>query len=770
MRIKMVKYLVSTFLFIALLLNSYTANGQIEELLEREVPQFRMTILPLGEEGIIEIEVYFSHSRLSNVEASFWMIDRGDNRLNEGVQKMIAPLQRMNNREPNIIRVEGLKHNNFYAFGLDYRRIAPILNTKFTTTLLQEGYQYQYISIANHYTPTREDNAVFPTGEFSSKNIPECESPTLTLEIEAQGYCQENTMPAILIHNARNQIWEFTIETRTKNTDWRPLLPEGKRQKAEGAVTRIEPLCLLNAGVHSLRVLAWGEGCKRPVTAEIQQPVVIGSTYAYTSTEKDTPISYELPKIAPTPILPDTCIVRGKAEIIGNRLVGSIELDKYSLCGDFSPYTMIRYVNPSNRDLALEPIPLELGRPITFEFNLDAKDLARTIHPVNVVTYIRDHATKEDRIMSAFWIRSDQPNSKNNIIHSEKDNDNEIVVHTYPDRPINPPVDLTARSPLTSSSSKELENTINTPKSYENGEPTIEEEMNAFNVVATDPNCTPINDLRMVYDLNRSNKPLYISWINPRCCQENGCEYTVWSGRTPDQLNLVIKGFKPGAVIKELLDPNRTEDTYYEVVIKTQNGNRKAAYLIGEGAKYGIEEILEIHDRYQPLKSDSLKFIKTDKGNTNATPKSTLTPKNGNSDAAFQWDNNNATHVPMPPASTEVNYVQPKLPITKFQPCKSQEQIQLVAKQHPIQIGDKVTMQYNYDREGYKYTLYFQPQHSTEWVLAPQTQELHTKAQFTFQVDERHNGDYKMLLYKMDKGWGCLTPPLSESNSSLIVR
>jgi hypothetical protein len=766
----MVKYLVSTFIFIALLSNGYTAHAQIEELLEREAPQFRMTILPLGEEGVVEIEVYFSHSRLSNLEASFWMIDRDDNRLNEGVQKMIAPLQRMNNREPNIIRLEGLKHNNFYAFGLDYRRISPILNTKFTTRLLQEGYQYQYISISNNYTDTKEDNAIFPNRAFSSKNVPECEPSTLTLQIEAQGYCQDNAMPAVLISNARNQVWEFTIETRTKNTDWRPLLPEGKRQKAEGAVTRIEPLCLLNTGVHSLRVLAWGEGCNRPVTAEIQQPIVIGSAYAYTSTEKDTPTNYELPRIAPTPTLPDTCIVRGKAEIIGNRLMGSVELDKYSLCGDFSPYTIIRYVNPNNRDLALEPIPLALGKPITFEFNLEDKDLARTIHPVNVVTYIRDHVTKEDRIMSAFWIRSDQPKSKNSLIHSEQDDDNEVITRTYPDRPINPPIDLTARSPLTSSPSTKLDHTANTPKSYENSEPTIEEEMNAFNVVATDPNCTPINDLRMVYDLNRSNKPLYISWINPRCCQEDGCEYTVWSGKTPDQLNLVIKGFKPGAVIKELLDPNRTEDTYYEVVVKTKNGSRKAAYLIGEGAKYGIEEILEIHDRYKPVKSDSLKFIKTNERTTNTTPKSTFTPKSGNSGATFKWDNNDGTSAHMESVTNSTNYVQPKLPITKFQPCKSQEQIQLVAKQHPIQIGDKVTMQYNYDREGYKYTLYFQPQHSTEWVIAPQTQELHTKAQFSFQVDERHNGDYKMLLYKVDKGWGCLTPPLSENDLSLIMR
>lgn len=760
----MVKYLASTFIAVALLLNCHIANAQIEELLEREVPQFRIAILPLGEEGIIEIEVYFSHSRLSNLEASFWMIERGDNRLNEGVQKMIAPLQRMNNREPTIIKIEGLKHNNFYAFGLDYRRISPILNTRFTTGLLQEGYQYQYISIPNNYADSKEDNIIFPTKGFSSKNVVECESPTLTLQIEAEGYCQDNAMPAVLINNARNQTWEFTIETRTKNTDWRPLLHEGKRQKAEGAVTRIEPLCLLNAGTHSLRVLAWGEGCTRPITAEIQEPIIIGSAYAYTSTEKETPSSYELPRITPTPTLPDTCIVRGKAEIVGNRLVGSVELDKYSLCGDFSPYTIIRYVNPSNRDLALEPIPLKLGKPITFEFNLEDKDLARTIHPINVVTYIRDHATKEDRMMSAFWIRSDQPKSNNNIAYSKQDNDNEIVARTYPDRPINPPVDLTTKSPLNNSTSGTLENKTNTPKSYEYGEPTIEEEMNAFNVIATDPNCTPINDLRMVYDLNRSNKPLYISWINPRCCQEDGCEYTVWSGKTPDQLSLVIKGFKPGAVIKEILDPNRTEDTYYEVVIKTKNGSRKAAYLIGEGAKYGIEEILEVHDRHKPVKSDSLKFIKTNQENANVTPKS------GSGGATFKWDDDSHTSASTQPVKADINYAKPKLPITKFQPCKSQEQIQVLAKQQPIQIGDKITMQYNYDREGYKYTLYFQPQYSTEWVIAPQTQELHTKAQFTFQVDEQNTGDYKMLLYKVDKGWGCLTPSLSEGNSSLMVR
>ncbi|NJK83093.1 MAG: hypothetical protein HC912_04010, partial [Saprospiraceae bacterium] len=157
----MVRYLTSTFVAIVLLFHYNTANAQIEELLERELPQFQMTILPLGEEGAIEIEVYFSHSRLSNLEASFWMIDRGDNRLNNGVQRMIAPLQRMNNREPAIIRIEGLRHDNFYAFGLDYRRISPILNTKFTTQPLQEGYQYKYTFVPNSYVNTEEENIIF---------------------------------------------------------------------------------------------------------------------------------------------------------------------------------------------------------------------------------------------------------------------------------------------------------------------------------------------------------------------------------------------------------------------------------------------------------------------------------------------------------------------------------------------------------------------------------------------------------------------------------
>lgn len=766
----MVKYLTSTFVVIVMLLNYHIANAQIEELLERETPQFQLTILPLGEEGSIEIEVYFSHSRLSNLEASFWMIARGDNRLNNGVQKMIAPLQRMNNREPAIIKIEGLKNNDFYAFGIDYRRISPILNTKFTTRLLQEGYQYQYTPISNNITNTREENIIFSNKEFSNKNIIECESPKLTLQIESEGYCQDNTMPAILINNPINQMWEFTIETRTQNTDWRPLLPSGKRQKAEGAVTRIEPLCLLNSGIHSLRVLAWGEGCTRPVIIEAQQPILIGAAYAYTSTDKaDIPTNYELPRVVPTPTLPDTCIVRGKAEIIGNSLVGSVELDKYSLCGTFSPYTIIRYVNPSHRDLVLEPIPLELGKSVAFEFKLEAQDLARTIHPVNVITYIRDHATKEDRIMSAFWIRSNQPKLSDIVVHSDQKEDNEILTRTYTDRPINPPVDLTAKSPNTTTSNRS-EDMTGAPKSYKHGEPTIEEEINTFSVVATDPNCTPINDLRMVYDLNRSNKPLYISWINPRCCQEDGCEYTVWSGKTPDQLNLVIKGFKPGAVIKEILDPNRTEDTYYEVVVKTKNGNRKAAYLIGEGAKYGIEEILEIHDRYKPVKSDSLKFIKANQDKANVAPKSTFTPKSGSSGATFRWDDDSNASTSTQPVKADINYVKPKLPITKFQPCKSQEQIQVVAKQQPIQVGDKITIQYNYDREGYKYTLYFQPEHNTEWVIAPQTQELSSKAQFTFQVDKQHFGDYKMLLYKVDKGWGCLTPALSESNISFVMK
>lgn len=743
----MKKLLIAIAVSTVFLFTSLTLSAQIEELFEKEEPLFQMTVLPLSEEGAVEIELYFTHSRLSNVEAAFWMIDRGNNRLNSGERQMIGELQQLNNRQQTVIKVDGLKAGHFYAFGLDYRRISALLNTKFSTKMLQEEYLYEPLPPITN--AVAEEKVILPRKEFIAKATPtECDRPKLSIQIDPTGYCHDETTPAILISNAKNQDWEFSIETRGMSGDWRPMLAGGKRQKASGAITRTEPLCLLNSGRHFIRVLAWGEGCEAPTIKEIKMPIRIEGASTPDAFDQESLVtkSYTPPVAAYQPTLPDTCLVRGEAILVGNKLTGTIELDRYSLCGEFRPYAMVRYVNPSHRDIPLEPIPLYVGEPVDFEFELTDTDLTRTIHPVNVVTYVR--TKEEEKIMSAFWIRSEQSSSiTQNNMPIRPANQNSYAFTA----PLNEPVDLTTAAPKPESERKPEFEPRPEIKELTIDEPTLTQQANAISVTASDPNCTQIHDLQMVYDLKRSKQPLYISWLSPRCCQEAGCEYTIWSGSAPDQLSLIMKGYKSGATIKELLDPNRAKDQYFEVVVKTKNGNRKAAYIIGEGAKYGIEEILAYHDNFNPVQSDSLKFEKI-KGLDE-------TPKGG---ATFKWDD---------PASNTaaIEYERPKLPISKFKTCKYRKPIELIAD-NPIHEGDLVTLKYDYDRVGYKYTLYFQPLGSNDWVVAPQTQELSSKAQFDFRVSSAHSGNYTMLLYKSEKGWGCLTAPLEEGLEILVIK
>ncbi|RQH18182.1 hypothetical protein D5R40_33025 [Okeania hirsuta] len=50
----------------------------------------------------------------------------------------------------------------------------------------------------------------------------------------------------------------------------------------------------------------------------------------------------------------------------------------------------------------------------------------------------------------------------------------------------------------------------------------MEETFNTVNVTASDPNCTPIQDLNLVFDGPRSTIPLYIAWLNPAVARRKG--------------------------------------------------------------------------------------------------------------------------------------------------------------------------------------------------------------------------------------------------------
>ncbi|MEL6945389.1 MAG: hypothetical protein AAFO82_22280, partial [Bacteroidota bacterium] len=381
------------------------------------------------------------------------------------------------------------------------------------------------------------------------------------------------------------------------------------------------------------------------------------------------------------------------------------------------------------------------------------QDESRKHSPINVLTYIHEDRNQEDPLVSAFWIRPENRNVEASIANinmppvppatnNTLNKDFNSNATDIPSQSVAPKVKYVDPAPSTGYTEQ-----TNTQPAYEE-EYAMTEEVNTVNVIASDPNCTQIHDLQLVYDLQRSKQPLYISWLSPRCCQEGGCEYTIWAGEKPDQLSLVMKGYKAGSKIQELLNPNQSAATYYEVVVKTSNGNRKAAYVVGEGAKYGVEEILAYHDRFDAPQSNPLVVKET-------------TNKSGTaSTASFQWETENSEELYTLPE--DYNYQQPELPISKFSTCKYTNDIRLIGD-NPIHVGDEIIIKSNYNRPGYVFTLYQRPEGRDDWVIAPGTLELQEKPTFTLKAGKYHSGSYMILLHKEDKNWGCLSKQLSAS-------
>ncbi|NJL75021.1 MAG: hypothetical protein HC892_08295 [Saprospiraceae bacterium] len=223
-----------TLLTLSLLsLNLFAQVDALETLFEKEEPNFQVAVLPLGETGVIELEVYFTHSKVNNLEASFWMIERGKSRLGEGQRQLIGELQPLNNRQPNIVRIEGLTVEHFYGFGIDYRRKGTLGNSKFISKILQDGYQYEAPKIHQIVPAPKQAQ------DFTEKNVVAlpCISPNISVKVMPTGYCEKSQNPAILIQNKSEQNWEFSIETRTNNGDWRPLWSGGKEQTSYGHAT-----------------------------------------------------------------------------------------------------------------------------------------------------------------------------------------------------------------------------------------------------------------------------------------------------------------------------------------------------------------------------------------------------------------------------------------------------------------------------------------------------------------------------------------------------
>ncbi|MEM1327284.1 MAG: hypothetical protein AAGI23_15080 [Bacteroidota bacterium] len=758
---------ILTFLFAVLCSTTLTAQmDAIESFFEKEAPEFQVNIRPdAAGNGQAVLEVYYTHSRATQLEVSFWMIDRGDRRLNTGDKKLIGQLQTTSNRQPVTLAIDNLKDGDFYGFGVDYRRPSGLITRTFESKYILDGYQHEGRPKEAVTQRTTEVKQTPSTSEFSAKEVAQvqnpCTMPKIRLAIRETGYCQDENTPALLIQNKVNQNWQFTIEVQNQYGYWQSMYGSDRRLSAKGAITRTEPLCLLQNGLHNIRVRAWGENCETPVVQALQTPVRIRTSTNMTakSIDEKQPHEYNfLPKQKVN--LPDTCVVLGDAVVRNGKISGYVQLDSRSPCARFDPYVVVRYVYPGYRDIALEPMRLIAGEKLDFDIELNTQDLSRTIHPINVLTYIPIQGSQEGELVSAFWIRPENQSAKQPLATDipappsqpeikEDPQSREPAAYSYDNTTID---ESSTEVPTTSSTTPRKVVDLTKPQvepanTYNENDYTLTQEANVVSVTAGDPNCTQISDLQLVYDLQRSNQPLFISWLSPRCCQEEGCEYTIWAGQKPDELSLMMKGYKPGATIRELINPDLSATaTYYEIVVKTKNGTRKAAYVIGEGPKYGYEDILAYHDQFKALQSSPIAYEQTvNKGGTQAATQS----KEENS---FQWKA--SAELLTPPADYRYEYG--TMPIERFQPCKYKNELHLVADD-PIHTGDEVTLTYDYNRPGYQYTLYQRPKGQSEWYVAPNTKELQDKAQFYLKAGQYHNGDYLVLLYKTDKGWGCLS-------------
>ncbi len=653
----------------------------------KEEAEFNLSVQTTENEGVVDLTFYYTHSKVDALEISFWIMDLGTNFISSGEKEMVKGLQEIGNRSEKVVTIEGLQENHFYTIGIDYRSPRGI-SRKFMSKVLMDGYHYKGQATA----PTVNEEIDTPMTELEKPrevNAQQpCFNPSYSLRVEPAGYCQNFDKPAVLIQceNCQGKEWEFSVETRTAFGDWEPVRADGKRQPASGVSLRTEPLCTLPDGEYEVRVLAWGMNCPTPVMESVGTPITIGNLGITGSNE--LPGENKAIETEAVQSIPDSCSVAYEAVIDGNFIKGTLELPFNSPCSDFEPYVKVRYVHPSYRDITSEPILLLPGGRVPFSIELDERDLERSIHTLQGITYLGEGNGVEDILINTFWMRPSNP-----YAYAEEE-----------------PVTDNAMNMETKGGEEEFESSLADEQSIEE-----------VSVTAFDPNCTQIQDLQLVYGSGRSKKPLFVSWLSPRCCQEDGCDYSVWAGPAPDQLRLLVKGSKPGAVVKELMQNARASDGYYEVVVNTRNGNRKAAYVPGEGPIYGIEEIANYHDLLNPMEEEVVVKLET-------------------------YD----------------TYPKPTLALKEFRSCRIFRPTTL-STDNMVEPGTIVNISYDFSEKGYQYTLYMQPAGSAEWYVAPETKELQGTANFEFTAKPKHTGKYLILAYNPSITWGCLSLPVSEA-------
>lgn len=647
----------------------------LKGLFDKEEPVFNTAVLSTDEEGVVKVVFYFTHSKLAHLEASFWMEDNGKNLSTEGNKKMLRGLNAIGNRQQDTIRVSGLKKGHFYTFGLDYKKPSSF-NSKFVTKVLQQGYQYEY-------APRQKPREPLAVAEEKQERPNPCVAPSVFVRLEESGYCGPDNRPAIIVEceNCWKKDWEFSIETRTEFGNWETTRSDGKRQVAYGNATRKEPLCTLEPGTYQIRVLAWGANCRTPVINTLPQPFVIrdleykaAKVYSYnTPKEKAEPVQQPMPSTT----VPDTCGVKGWGMLYGDYIQGTIELEANSTCDALEPFAQLTYIHPGHRDVELPPISLSAGRKIPFELALDANDLKRGIHPIRVVTYVRPNPKAKPIPVSSFWIRA-----KGNGAQTEET----FALEERPSLNTDIPVETQAL-------------------------PENEVEL---------PTCSKIGDLQLIYAPNDPTNPRYISWESPDCCLDENCSYFIWAGANPVDIRLLVQGKKMGELIREELVDLNAEDRFFEVVITSKNGTRKASYVVGEGAQYDDNGI-ESYEQQVSISPSAGKDIISSRGGNNS--RFTTTPSR---------------------------------PISDFGPCKIYREVSVIGDK-PIHPGDDITIRYDHSGTGYSYTLYHQPMGSSDWLIAPGTLEMQSSPEFFLRTAPEHSGKYIVLVYKLAKNWGCLS-------------
>lgn len=754
------KHYISYPLLLAALLgmSTNTTLAQTDILtgiFEKEEPEFFTRTYPTEVPGEAVFIYHFTHSKLSELEVSVWTQDLGTSLQDSESKKMMKGLHTLGNRQRDTIRLSGLKPHHFYNIGVDFRQ-ENMLSRKFASKVIREHYRYPGAKKTSGQSNNDFTAKSSPAQPPQSSASPPCEDPILRLQVDPAGYCGSLNRPAVIVdcQNCQGRPWDFSVEVKQSGGRWEATRADGQPQAAMGVSPRTEPLCMITPGNYQIRVLAWGEHCAMPIIKNLGTTVQVNEADGYQSPEAtQIPAPYQQYPAEPV-LLPEVCGVTASASLIGKTIRGGLRLPADTECGAYNPYVELVYIHPGYRDIDLGQIQLYGGTEMPFELDLDQQDLQRGIHTLRATVYLQHPDLNRPMAAETFWIRAEEGQNDSNQrdpiipdLENRIGTENGMVYETGPEN---------------YSQETSMRGTINRRGIERQDEEDLyidqallEEEGNTINVTATDPNCNQLQDLQLVYSPTQPDRPLYLSWLSPRCCQEDGCKYTVWTGPSPDKLSLLVKGKKPGAQVSELLQNLPAGHRYFEVAMETSNGVRKAAYIPGKGPIYGIEAVLDYHDQFKPQQSDPLRGMTTD-----------AQPKGGrvNGDLA-----NRTGTLPSRPASMSTGPQQPRFPISKFKACKYERETTL-STDSPLQEGEALTIQYNFDETDHEYTLYHQSPGSNDWVVAPGTQDLQPEPVFDIQARNYHNGKYLILVYKPSKNWGCLSAPLHDPIELQVIR